>query len=266
MPYVNCGELDIYYEIHGDGPPLLLLAGLASDSQSWLPILDKLAARFRVVVFDNRGVGRTTPQDAPSDIPRMAEDCIALARVLDIEKFNLLGHSMGGLIALEIALRFPAYVDRLIVAAATARVSARNRLLFADWSEDRNAGMDPGRWFRNFFYWIFTPRFFESEANVQGALDYALNYPYPQSEIAFAHQVNAMTNFDCRDKASEIQAKTLVLAGEYDLLFPPRECRDLAKSLPHAEFSSITGSAHSIFIENAEDFIAAVAGFLERTE
>ena len=105
MPTVKVDDLDIYYETHGEGPPLLLVAGLASDSQSWQPVLDTLAADFKVIVFDNRGVGRTTPQEATTSITRMADDCVGLAQQLGIEKFHLLGHSMGGFIALETAIR-----------------------------------------------------------------------------------------------------------------------------------------------------------------
>ena len=100
MPMAKVNDLEIYYEIHGEGPPLLLVAGLASDSQSWQPVLDSLAADYQVIVFDNRGVGRTTPQEAGNSISRMADDCVGFARQLGIGKFHLLGHSMGGFIAL----------------------------------------------------------------------------------------------------------------------------------------------------------------------
>jgi len=262
MPTVKVDDLEIYYETHGEGPPLLLVAGLASDSQSWQPVLDTLAADFKVIVFDNRGVGRTTPQEAATSITRMADDCVGLARQLGIEKFHLLGHSMGGFIALETAIRFPDRVDKLIVAAAAATDSARNHYLFADWAADRNAGMDPERWFCNFFYWIFTAGFFDDSKSVQAALRFALDYPYPQSPAAFDKQVRAMADFDCRKRFCSVHAKTLVLAGGEDLLFPPGVCRELARTIPQAEFSQIEGAAHSIFIEKPKDFTAAVLGFL----
>ena len=262
MPTVNVDGLEIYYETHGEGPPLLLVAGLASDSQSWQPVLDALAARHRVIVFDNRGAGRTAPQAAATGISRMADDCIGLARQLGIGKFHLLGHSMGGFIALETAARFPDHVDKLIVVAAAAAGSARNHSLFADWAADRTAGMDPERWFRNFFYWIFSAGFFDDAKSVQVALRFALDYPYPQSPAAFASQVRAMADFDCREGLCSIRAKTLVLAGSEDLLFPPKVCRELAGAIPQAEFSQIEQAAHAIFVEKPNDFAAAVMGFL----
>jgi len=262
MPTINVDNLEIYYEIHGEGPPLLLVAGLASDSQSWLSILEKLAASFKVIVFDNRGVGRTTPQGAATSIAQMADDCVGLARQLGVEKFHLLGHSMGGFIALETAIRFPEHVDKLIVAAAAATNSARNNLLFADWAADQNSGMDPERWFRNFFYWIFTAGFFDDAKSVQAALRFALDYPYPQSPAAFDKQVRAMAEFDRREKLCSVSAKTLVLAGSDDLLFPPEVCRSLANAIPQVEFYQIEQAAHSIFIEKPKEFTTAVLGFL----
>jgi pimeloyl-ACP methyl ester carboxylesterase len=263
MPGARINGLEIYYEIHGNGPPLLLVAGLATDSQSWAPILPGLAARHRVMVFDHRGVGRTTPQDAPTSIPQMAEDALALARHLGCGTFSVLGHSLGGCIALDLASRYPAVVERLVVAAAAARNSARNGSLLADWAADRAAGMDPARWFRTFFYWIFTADFFEDPAAVAAAVRQAVDYPYPQGTAALARQVGALAAFDGRAGLAAIRARTLVLAGREDLLFPPAVCAELAAAIPGAASAVIEGAAHALFLEQPEAFVSAVTRFLD---
>jgi pimeloyl-ACP methyl ester carboxylesterase len=262
MPTARIGDLDIYYEIHGAGRPLLLVAGLASDSQSWGPLVAALAARCRVIVFDNRGVGRTTPQDAPTGITRMADDAVGLARYLGLEKFSVLGHSMGGCIALDLAIRYPECVEKLVVAAAAAKDSARNGSLFADRAADRLAGMDPDRWFRNFFYWIFTAGFFEDTEAVANAVRLAVDYPHPQGPEAYVGQVRALADFDCGARVSAIRAPTLVLAGREDLLFPPEVCARLAQAIPGAKLAVIERAAHAIFLENTQDSAAAVLDFL----
>jgi pimeloyl-ACP methyl ester carboxylesterase len=107
MPTLRNGDVDLYYELRGNGRPLLLVAGLASDQAFWYPALDALVARRQVILVDNRGAGRTTPADAPASISDMAGDCAALLRHLALSRVDVAGHSMGGMIAQELALRFP---------------------------------------------------------------------------------------------------------------------------------------------------------------
>lgn len=97
MPNTVINGVDLYYEIHGKGMPLMLVAGLASDSQSWKPIIGDLSRHYLVITTDNRGVGRTKPQNIGISIQQIADDCIALIRHLGSSSVNLLGHSMGGL-------------------------------------------------------------------------------------------------------------------------------------------------------------------------
>ena len=107
MPSTKVNSVDLYYEIHGIGPPLMLISGLASDSQSWQPVLERLSRHYSVIIFDNRGVGRTKPQDPGISIPRIADDCVALIEHLGLPSAALLGHSMGGFVALDCAIRYP---------------------------------------------------------------------------------------------------------------------------------------------------------------
>jgi len=130
MPSVRINNIDCYYEIHGKGSPLILIAGLASDSQSWKPILGGLAEYFKVVIFDNRGIGRTQyPRDS-FRISALALDTVCLLDALAIKKADILGHSMGGYIAQEIAIEYPERVNRLILASTCAATSRKNKSLF----------------------------------------------------------------------------------------------------------------------------------------
>ena len=131
MPALRHDGVDLWYEVRGDGPPLLLVAGLAADGSYWLPAVDALAQRHTVVLVDNRGCGRTTPLGAPASVGAMADDCMALVRHLDLAPATLVGHSMGGMIAQACAARYPDEVDRLVLVATGARSSARNDDLFA---------------------------------------------------------------------------------------------------------------------------------------
>jgi len=257
-------DVDLYYETHGDGVPLLLVAGLASDSQSWQPIVTTLSPHCRVVAFDNRGVGRTSPQETKISIQRIADDCIGLAGHLGLTSFNLLGHSMGGFAALDCTIRYPKWVKKLILAATSSHNSRRNNALFSDWASCFDSGMDLKMWFRNIFYWIFSARFFENEEVLTEAIRFALEYPYPQNRSAFRNQVKAIADFNCTEELSSITSRTMVIGGKEDLLFPPAVCAKLAQAIPGAVFSLIDSAAHSIHMENPQAFTDSVLDFLLR--
>ena len=143
MAMLARGDVDLYYECVGDGPPLLLIAGLASDSLSWQPIVADLAAHYRVIAVDNRGAGRTTPQTAPTTIRAMADDCVALIEHLGLASAHVLGHSMGGFVAQDCAIRHPDKVNALVLAATSSVNSRRNNDLFSDWASALANGADP---------------------------------------------------------------------------------------------------------------------------
>lgn len=262
MALLKIGDLQLYYEVHGNGDPLLLIAGLASDSQSWQPIIGELSRHYRVIVLDNRGVGRTSPNDVNTSITLMADDCMALIKSLNLRSVSILGHSMGGFVAMDCAVRYPDYVDKLILAATSALNSQRNNALLADWVFYLESGMDLKLWFRNVFYWILSRDFFENEESLNEAIRLAIEYPHQQSKVAFRKQVQAIAEFNCLRDVSNITSKTLVMCGKEDLLFPPEESFVLSEKIPGSRFSVIEKAAHSIHIEYPQAFIKMVLDFL----
>ncbi|HLH62615.1 MAG TPA: alpha/beta hydrolase [Ktedonobacteraceae bacterium] len=115
MPTVRVNDIDMYYEIHGAGEPLVLIAGLNSDHAMYRGVLPQLAAKYRVIAFDNRGVGQTDKPDIPYSIEMMANDTAGLLQALDITRAHILGTSMGGRIAVALTLKHPDLVKSLIL-------------------------------------------------------------------------------------------------------------------------------------------------------
>lgn len=262
MPSATINGVDLYYECHGKGEPLMLIAGLASDSQSWLPIVEELSRNYLVILPDNRGVGRTTPQDIETGIRHIADDCIALAQYLGLPSVSLIGHSMGGFVALDCAIRYPGQVARLILAGTSACNSPRNNALFCDWAADLKSAGYSARWFRNMFYWIFSRRFFENPETLDQAVRFALEYPYPQSDIAFEKQVSAIGSFNCREGLSAIKSETLLIFGKEDLLFPPEQSIQALGAISGAQISVIEDAAHAMHVENPGAFTDCILHFL----
>ncbi|MFO1323103.1 MAG: alpha/beta hydrolase [Burkholderiales bacterium] len=261
MPSLRNGDVDLWYDVRGTGAPLLLVAGLAADSAFWLPVMDALAAQRRVIVVDNRGSGRTTPPDAATGIAAMADDCAALVRHLRLPKVDVAGHSMGGMIAQDFAIRHPELADRVVLASTAPFVSARNNDLFASWAAFFES-LDRASWFRNLYYWVLSSRFFDNRVSVEALVKMAAVYPYQQTPQALRNQVAAIAKFDSRGALSSLRARTLVLAGTEDLLFTTAESAAFAKSIPHATFVAVEGAAHSFPAEAPQDFTRNVLGFL----
>lgn len=263
MPTVHLNNIDLYYEDYGEGVPLVLIAGLASDSQSWQPILKELSLHYRVIVFDNRGVGRTMPQDREMRIQDISDDCISLIKYLRLSSVHLLGHSMGGFIAMDCAIRYPQYIAKVILAGTSASNCERNNALFLDWSSTMGGKMNSEQWFRNIFYWIFTKKFFEDKEVLNDALHFVIKYPYPQTKIAFKNQVNAIEVFNCINDLPYITSEILVISGKEDLLFPYLESKKALQTIPNVHFSFVEQAAHSIHTEQPEDFINIIQHFLK---
>src|SRR3712207_5539058 len=116
MPFARSDDVRIYYDDHGgDGPALLLVPGIPAISSDWFPFAERLAERFRVVVYDNRGSGRSDAPLGPYTVPQLARDAVAVLDALGIERAHVFGVSLGGMIAQELALGFPGRVERLVL-------------------------------------------------------------------------------------------------------------------------------------------------------
>jgi len=149
MPFAKINNFSIYYDIYGAGEPLVLIAGLGSDSMSWFNVIDDLAKNYKLIVFDNRGCGRSDYPSGKISIEDMAEDTAGLLGYLNIDKANILGHSMGGYIAQEIAINYPERVNNLILVSTAANTSARNKLIFKEFSEILQKNGYSESWFKS---------------------------------------------------------------------------------------------------------------------
>lgn len=262
MPKLKIDNSEIYYREYGSGIPLLLIAGLGSDSTSWLPVIINLSKHYRVITFDNRGVGQSTDNNADITIDKMVDDTVSLIEGLLLRNVNVLGHSMGGMIAMKLAIDHPELVNNLILAATCTKINARNTNLFTDMVSYLRSGMDKRLWLRNLYYWIFSPAFFNDNQLLDQVVNMAINYRFPQSDDSFENQVNAILSFDCSNEIDRIKSKTLLMFGNEDLLFPQSEVENVMSKIPRSSVVTISNAAHSICMDNPQEFIERVVNFL----
>ena len=262
---ISSNGQQLYYEVHGDGEPLVLVMGIGYDSSLWkLQQVPALAKRFRVVIFDNRDAGRSSRAAQRYSIGDMADDVAGLMDGLDIPHAHLLGLSMGGMIGQEFALRHPDRLDRLVlsgVGAAPAR-SAFDPIRIWSWVRSHD---DTGEAFgAQQFVWLFSSSFLRNEAAVKQTLALLASNPTPMTPDAYTRQATAYLQHDVLDRLAGIQAPTLVVGGEQDLLTPPWILQEVATSIPGAELQIFRGdgSSHLLPLERPDEFNQLVADFL----
>ena len=124
--------------------------------------------------------------------------------------------------------------------------------------------MRPELWFRSLFYWLFSQHFFDQKDALSCAVQFAVDYPYPQSKTAFKNQISAIRTFNCLNDLADISAKTLIISGKEDLLFPPQESAERLQAIPDAVVASIERAGHAPFVEKPEEFVKCIEAFLNR--
>lgn len=261
MPQFEREGASLHYEVDGQGPPLLMIAGIASDSASWRPLVPLLAPHFRLLRIDNRGSGRSDASGSLA-IADMVEDCAALLDHLGLKQANVIGHSMGGLIGLRLAAGHPERVRRLVSMSCSDRIDAKNRTLFFDLARLYGGPIAPQDWFRLLFQWLFSEAFFASEANVAAAAEASVAYPFRQSPENFARQVAAVHALPPLD-VTAVRCPTLAVAGGLDILVPPARVLAGHAAIPELSTIIIEQAAHSVHWEAPEQVARAVLEFLD---
>ncbi|NLV23131.1 MAG: alpha/beta fold hydrolase [Syntrophomonadaceae bacterium] len=261
MPMIAAGGLEIYYEERGTGAPLVCIAGLGAAHDAWAPVRGPLAEKFRVIVFDNRGVGRTRAPSAPFDIDCLADDTCALLDALAVPAACLAGHSMGCAIALAAARRHPARVARLILCNPCVRLRARSEFVFRTNAHLWRAGLSAGRIFPVIMPWLFSEAWLADQSRAQALMDAVAALPAAQTAADFERQLAAMVAFDAREWLDQIRTPALLMAGAEDLLTPPEDARALAERLPRAQLA-VLPAAHMSLAEAPDRCVKLMTEFL----
>jgi 3-oxoadipate enol-lactonase len=267
MPMSKVNGIDLYYEVSGEGEPLVLISGYTADHTSWAHLVPVFSKKYRVIVMDNRGVGQTVAPDGPFTIEDMADDTAGLLDALGIAKAHVIGVSMGGRIAQSLALRHPEKIKGLVLCSTTARVPPRSRYILGLMAEELAKGnMTQELHGKLMLSWTFSDRMFENpEILKRMIVGVSSNRSRPTPENML-RQLGAGHSFDTRSKLSEIKVPTLVVHGDEDILFPLSYGQELAEGIPGAKLVVLHGGAHGAYIEMADKFLPAALGFLAQVD
>jgi len=250
----------LHVEGHGDGEPLLLHQGLGQASWVWRGQLPAFARRFRTIVFDTRGTGRSPAPGEPYGIADLADDA---ARILDGRAAHVVGFSMGGYVALTLALAHPQLVRSLVLAGTGPGGSGRvPRPAHVRDAFDSAFGLPPEENARATLPYTFSPGWTEANpGRFEEIVAARLERPTADETIA-AHVAACYGFYDTGADVERIDAPALVLHGSDDLIVPPENGRLLARRLPNARYAELEGRGHNLMLEDPETFTALVLDFL----
>jgi 3-oxoadipate enol-lactonase len=230
MPYVKVNNIHVYYEIHGEGEPLVLILGLGTDISEWGEIIRWFAEKFQVLAFDNRGVGRTDKPDMVYSIEMMADDTAELMHALDFQQANIIGISLGGRIALGLSLRHAECVKKLVLVSTSARI-VKN-------------------WRRRFYGLLSGAPIFRSK--------------YPQPRYAFQRQMQASSVFNCTDQLHALHVPTLIMHGKNDKTVPYYLAEEMHSSIEDSKMLTFEGGHIFFLIKERQKFLDMIAEFVQQ--
>lgn len=259
---VPVDDVMLAYRESGSGSPVVFISGLGSTMDMWNPpVIEKISHHFRVIIFDNRGMGYSGGSDKPFSVPLLARDTASLMDALGISSAHIIGHSMGGSIAQELALGFPAKVNRLILVTSTcggsesvnmqpeilARLTDKSGTL-QDVTSRMFSLLFPSSWLARHDPARYCPEIDET----------------PGNEVV-ARQAEAFSAWaGSFSRLGEIRSPALVVTGTDDVIVPPVNSRIISERIPGSQLVEIPGAGHGLMYQCPDRFCDCVLGFLDR--
>ncbi len=253
---------ELYYEVHGTGPPLALVSGLNGVGAFWAPHLAELGTRFTVVLHDHRGTGQSSPSRIDYSIEQMADDLVQLLDHLGIEKAHLVGHSTGGAIGQTLAIDRPERVRRLVLSATWTAPDAYFRRLFTLRADVLRA-LGPEGYLRASLLFMRPPAWIREHEAALAAEEATMLAGFPPPEIML-ERIAAILRFDRRADLARIAAPTLVVGAKDDAVTPAYFSEELGRLIPGAETMILAGGGHFFPVSAAAEFRRLLLDFLER--
>ncbi|MDO8612809.1 MAG: alpha/beta hydrolase [Dehalococcoidia bacterium] len=264
MAMVKVGELNIEYYVEGSGPPLLMIMGLGGQAASWgEPFLEQIRPHFQTIRFSNRGTGLTDKPGGEYSVRLMADDAAGLLRELGIPRAHVLGISMGGMIAQELALNHPQAVHGLVLGCTFCGPAHGVHLPPKTLARLGQVGAMPlEQRIEQFWLVTVTQGFIDTRREfLDGIIQAHLATPTPWE--TFGRQFVAVQSFDTYDRLPQVQAPTLVIHGDRDQLVPVENADILHERISGSQVRIIPGVGHCFFWEKPPESAGAIIEFLK---
>lgn len=264
MGYIKIKEGELYYEIYGKGNNLALLNGIFMTTQSFYPLLQILNKKYRVLLFDFRGQGKSSKKGEKFSLKMHSDDFYQILKELNIKKINIVGVSYGGEVALRFALDYPDLVKSLIIVTSTSEVDDEMKEKIERWkkgAESKDQLTFINSWLRDVYSDDFLNKY---ESFLFDKLKKALEDFDYDSSIKLMDSFLELYNNPLTEDLKKIRAKSLIIAGERDFLKPVEFSKKIHENIENSEFFVIRDSGHALVVEKKEELTTLILGFLEK--
>jgi 3-oxoadipate enol-lactonase len=264
MATATVNGVSLNYRVEGEGPPLLLIAGLGLSSLAWAAAVPRLREGFTVITFDNRGTGRSDVPPGPYTIDDLGDDTAALVEHLGLGPVAAVGWSLGGSVLQSVLIRHAEVLSRAVLLNAFPSYTAIQDAWLDAGLMLRRGGLDPVAIGMNGLPWAFTPRLLADHAAAAAQSELARKDPHPTTLEGFEAQAAGLRIYDSRPDLPRAGTPTLVLAGAEDVLTPVAQSVEMAELLPAATLQVLPRGGHGMVLEYPDDTVAAITAYLTR--
>ncbi len=262
MPTCPLPHATLFYAERGQGEALVFLNGLSGDHLYWAGQLRAFGRQYRCLAVDNRDVGQSSAAPGPYTVRDLAGDVASLLEQARVPSAHVVGLSLGGMIAQELALARPDLVRSLLLVNTLARSDDWFRGTLTAFGLIRRQVADTAAFFDAILPWWVSHRFLEDPDRTAWLRWVLHQNPHPQPLDAFLRQLDAILGHDALDRLPQIACPVLILGGEDDGVCPPRYSRQLQECILHAELALLPGVGHAAPIEDPARFNGRIAQFL----
>lgn len=262
MATASVNGVELFYEVEGEGPPLLLIAGLGANSSSWATIKPLLKSRFTCITFDNRGVGRSAVPAGPYTIDQMADDAAALIRHLALGPVAAVGWSLGGSVLQGLLIRNGELVSKAVLLSAFPSYTELQHGWLDCLISLRRSDVSPEAQAMFGMAWGFTGKMLVHHDQLAAGAKLGAKAPYPTTPEGFEAQAHGLRRYDSRPLLPTVKTPTLVLVGAEDVLTPVSQSIEMAELIPGAKLQVLPRGSHGMAIEYTPETVAAITAFL----
>lgn len=262
MAFFKYRDKDVYYEVHGEGTPIIFLNGIMMSTKSWEQFINELSEYHQLILVDFLDQGRSDKMHGIEYKHDLQVELVEALRVhLDLDEFNLFGISYGGEIAIQYAIKYQQHITRLLLFNTAAWTSPWLEEIGRAWNY---AAHDPAAYYATSIPVIYSPMFYVEQIEwMNNRKDILLNvFSNKEFMDGMVRLTNSSNGYDERIKVKEIQCKTLIVSSEYDFVTPKNEQEFIAKEIMGSSYVFLPKVGHASMYENPTLFISLVLGFV----
>lgn len=263
MPKIKINDINLYYEIHGKGQPIVFISGFVADHTNWGTVFSDFAKNYQVITFDNRGTGQSDAPDYPYTIEMMAKDVVDLCQSFGLNSVHCVGNSMGGSIVQMLAYKYPAFTKTATICNSAIKFGTKAGLMVETNTALRQANVPLEICLKKTLCELFSANFLSQPGMVDALLNLLTNNPYPITDQGYFSQLNAIGTFDSKDWVSKITVPSLVIYSNEDQFVDIDTSITLANAIPNAKNFCFDKAGHLPHIEQPDLFIKVVNNFIK---